>query len=129
MTKDANHNTPAEADVRAAFSEILSYEDDLLSERGSYMKTCQGIRSQIADVYDSAKQKGITKKVLKAAIKEHGLRRKVEACRADLEADEQHEYDMLREKLGPLAGLPLGEAALKGSGNSKGAETLESLGQ
>jgi uncharacterized protein (UPF0335 family) len=133
MTKPATQNEPQEADVRQAFSELVAFEDELSSERGSYMQRCRTIRGSIGEVYDSAKSKGITKKVLKSTFKEYLLRQKADACRADLEADEQHERDMLAEKLGDLAGLPLGQAAMAadaGKGKKKrGETTLESLAQ
>lgn len=124
MTKNAQDNAASEAEVRTAFTEILACEAELASERGSYMQRCKVVRGQIAEVYDGAKQKGITKKVLKATVREHLLRVRAEACRADLEADEQHEYDQLCEKLGDLADLPLGRAALR---KTDGADTLASL--
>jgi len=124
MSTAAKDNGPSEADVREAFSAILSFHEELESERGTYMQRCREIRSQIADVYDTAKDKGVTKKVLKAAVKEHSLRQKADACREDLEADEQREYDILAQKLGDLADLPLGRAAL---GPNPGETTLDSL--
>lgn len=128
MTKTALDNSPLEADVREAFGAILACDGELASERGSYMQRCKTIRNRIADIYDGAKQKGITRKVLKAAVKEHELRRKAEACRGDLEADEQHEYDMLCEKLGDLAGLPLGEAAMSRHSAASGAQADRAKG-
>ncbi len=129
MSRPATQNEPQQADVRTAFSALLAYEDDLASERGTYMQRCKTIRGQMAEVYDEAKTKGVAKKVLKATLKAHLLEKKARACREDLEADEQHEYEMLAEKLGGLAELPLGMAALDKAAPGNGESTLEKLMQ
>ena len=62
-----------------------------------------------------AKEAGVTKKVLKAKVKQHNYLKKADKCRTDLEADEQNEFDLIVQKLGGLAELPLGLAALNGA--------------
>ena|SRR5256885_13424061 len=121
MARDVRANEPTAKDVREAFNAILQHEKELASEQGSYMERCREIRSSIAAVYDDAKDKGINKKVLRAKVKEHNLLKKAEKCRAELEADEQSEFDLIRQKLGGLAELPLGLAAINGRGKA-GAE-------
>ena len=62
--------------------------------------------------YDTASEKGISKKILKKIIKSGDLERKVAAITDDLEPDELSEHQMLIEKLGEFANTPLGKAAL-----------------
>jgi hypothetical protein len=58
-------------------------------------------------------------------VKERDCERKLRAVRADLEADEVEHFDLLKDKLGDLAGTPLGQAAVaRASG-----DTLETLMQ
>lgn len=93
-------------------SRIESLHGDLLSERGSYMQTCKGIRDDIAIVLDEAKEAGIPKKELRKVIKARELERKANEIRDDLESDEQDNFDLIRQALGDLDGTPLGQAAL-----------------
>jgi hypothetical protein len=76
------------------------------------MNKCRGIRQRMAGDYDTAQEKGITKKLLKKIIKERDLDRKIQAITDDLEPDELSEHQMLMEKLGEFANTPLGKAAL-----------------
>jgi hypothetical protein len=76
----------------------------------------------VADEYESASNRGISKKLLKKKIKERDLLRKVDGLITDLEEDERSEYDMLSEKLGEFADTPLGAAALaRADGNGSPA--------
>jgi hypothetical protein len=124
MTREAKENEPTEQAIREAFTGILNCYDELASEQGSYMQRCRSIRETMASIYDQAKSKGITKKVLGAQVKRHLLLQKAQRVRANLEADEQNEFDMIVAQLGPLADLPLGVAALD---CAKGQMTLDSL--
>jgi hypothetical protein len=114
MAKKANEttNSPSDAHVQDAVADIEECYRKLDSERGIYMKNCRGIRAEMKDHYADASNLGISKKLLKKLIKERDLERKIFALGDDLEADEQSEIEMLREKLGDFANLPLGRAAL-----------------
>jgi hypothetical protein len=79
----------------------------------------------MAGDYDTASDKGVSKKLLKKIIKERGLERKIADIHADLEDDERSEFEMLTEKLGDYANTPLGGAALA---KAKGADALASVG-
>jgi hypothetical protein len=124
MTREAKENEPDQEAIREAFSGILDCYEELASEQGTYMQRCREIRESMASIYDQAKSKGIKKKVLGAQVKRHLLLKKAQACRESLEADEQNEFDMIVERLGPLADLPLGVAAID---RTKGQLTLDSL--
>jgi hypothetical protein len=58
---------------------------------------------------------------LRKLCKERELERDIEALRDDLEPDEQSEINMLVDKLGDFANLPLGQAAISRAGNGSGA--------
>ncbi len=114
MAKPANEhaNSPSEADVQTAVSDIENCYDKLASERGVYMSKCKSIRTEMKNHYADASNLGISTKILKKIIKERELERKLDAVTADLEDDEKSEHDMLVEKLGEFANTPLGAAAL-----------------
>jgi len=107
-----NSNSPAEEDVQAAVSNIEACYRDLEKEKSIYMTKAKKIRATMAGDYDSAQDKGISKKLLKKIIKERGYERKIAAITEDLEDDERSELDMLHEKLGAFANTPLGAAAV-----------------
>ena len=89
------------------------------------MSKCKKIREIMAGDYDTASDKGISKKLLKKIIKERELERKISALTDDLESDERSEFDMLTEKLGEFANTPLGKAAL---GKVQGDDALAQAG-
>lgn len=79
----------------------------------------------IADDYDRASDRGISKKLLKSIVKERGLMRKIADLTAELESDERSEREMLLDKLGEFADTPLGQAALS---KTDGGAVLASIG-
>jgi len=79
-----------------------------------------------ADEYDSASNRGISKKLLKTKIKERELKAKTAELTKDLQEDERSEYQMLSEKLGEFADTPLGQAAMAAA--KPGESTLRSVG-
>ncbi len=115
MAKKANEavNSPESDDVQAAVRNIEDHYADLASERGSYMLKCRRIRESMAADYERAGNQGISKKLLKLIVKERELERRIDALALDLENDERSELEMLMEKLGDFATLPLGIAAVE----------------
>jgi len=93
--------------------QIERHMSDLLSERGSYMARCRGIREAITGVYDDAKSHGIRRNSLKTLIKERRLERKIIELREALEADDKDNYELLVEAVSGLEGTPLGDAAVE----------------
>ncbi|MBN9039847.1 MAG: hypothetical protein J0H38_01050 [Rhizobiales bacterium] len=79
----------------------------------------------IADDYDRASDRGISKKLLKSIVKERGLLRKIASLTEQLESDERSEREMLLDKLGEFADTPLGQAALNAT---DGGAVLASIG-
>lgn len=112
MANPASQNEPSAEHVVEAVEAIEKLYGDLLVEKTTYMSKCKTIRKIMADEYDSASNRGISKKLLKTKVKERDLERKIDDLTADLEDDERSEYQMLSEKLGEFGELPLGKAAL-----------------
>jgi len=120
-----NVNSPDDVDVQAAVKNIEERYVDLASERGTYMLKCRRIREGMANDYEAAGNRGISKKLLKKIIKERDYERKIDALTADLEPDERSELEMLVEKLGAFADTPLGQAAVA---KADGGATLKAVG-
>jgi hypothetical protein len=78
----------------------------------------------MSETYDAAADKGVTRRVLKAKVKEHLTQEKLLAIREGLEDDDRNEFDILTEALGDFGGTPLGSAALD---RAKRAEGLDDL--
>jgi uncharacterized protein (UPF0335 family) len=85
---------------------------DLATEKSEYMTRCKGIREDIKEVLSEAADAGITRKTIKTAVKVRYLERKAAEARDSLEEGEIETLDAIRLKLGDLAELPLGQAAL-----------------
>ena len=114
-------NEPSAEHVIEAVEAIEKLHGDLLTEKMTYMKKCKDIRKIVADEYETASNRGISRKLLKTKIKERDLEGKIDALTADLEEDERSEYQMLSEKLGEFGDTPLGKAALARA-DGKGAQ-------
>lgn len=127
MARKANEttNSPDSEDVKAAVRNIEERFADLASERGVYMQKCKRIREGMANDYDTAGNRGISKKLLKTIVKERELERRIAALSNELEIDEQSERDMLIEKLGDFINTPLGGAAVA---RADGGSTLAGVG-
>lgn len=89
--------------------------DQIASERGSYMAACKSLRDDIGEILDEAKEKGVPRRELKAAIKARELTHKIEALREDFSDESRETYDQIRIALGDLADTPLGRAAARGA--------------
>jgi hypothetical protein len=113
MAKHASENSPDDTDVQSAVQNIENNYAELASERGVYMQRCKRIKEDMAQNFDEAGNKGISKKLLKKIIKERELERRIYALGDDLEPDEVSEIEMLKDKLGEFANTPLGKAAME----------------
>src|ERR1700754_3834055 len=78
MASPATANEPTTEHVQEAVSEVEALHRERKSAKGAYMKQCKGIRDRVADEYESASNRGISKKLLKKKIKERDLLRKVD---------------------------------------------------
>lgn len=70
------------------------------------------LKGDVKSVYEEAKAAGLTKKSVKTIIAARKKERQVEAARRALDMADQSTFDNIRLKLGDLADLPLGKAAL-----------------
>jgi len=126
MASPAAANEPTAEHVQEAVAAIEKLHADLRSAKGVYMGICKEIHSNVANAYDSASDRGISKKLLKTKLKERDLKSKVRDLTKDLEEDERSEYQMLSEKLGEFADTPVGQAAMAAA--KPGDSILRSVG-
>jgi uncharacterized protein (UPF0335 family) len=98
--------------------EVLRVYDQLADLRIENMNKARTIRGRLPGIYDSAKAEGLPVKALKIVVKEELLKRKLALLEDQIEAlepddsEDQETLDQLREALGPLEDLPLGQAAI-----------------
>jgi len=98
--------------VSSFVARIEGLHGDLLHERSQYMLRCKGVREDISLVYDDAKDAGVPKRALKSVVKARELEAKAAKVRDELEAEDMESHDLIRQALGDLAELPLGQAVL-----------------
>jgi predicted ATP-dependent protease len=77
------------------------------------VRKCKKPREEQRDLLDQAGARGMSKRALKAHLKERALDRKKEAIREKMEPDDQDMLDLLKQHLGVLGDTPLGQHALK----------------
>lgn len=107
-------------ELKAFIGQLESFERDIESEKGSYMKRCREFRDGQAEVYAEAKNKGISKKALKAHFDLRRLEARKAALYGKLGDDDADSFDMMADALGDFAMLPLGAAALERSQGERG---------
>ncbi|MBX3490874.1 hypothetical protein [Parvibaculum sp.] len=74
---------------------------------------CAPLREQIADIKKAANEDdGIPRKEFNAVLQERRLRRKADGVRDKLSAEQQDQFDLMKQALGMLADTPLGQAAM-----------------
>lgn len=111
VTKDGSNGFDPEQ-LERYLDEIDKADDQLLSLKSEHMQKCKGPRGRIRETMKSAKEAGLNMSALRTIVAEHRSKRKIEEKIAALEADDQADYEAMREALGGLADMPLGEAAL-----------------
>lgn len=97
--------------------ERLEAEMDVF--KAEHMARCKKQRELINGYYDRARDAGIPVKALKTEIKATKLEKRANALRDALEDDDADSLEMIREALGTLADLPLGQAAMADKPKSK----------
>lgn len=101
------------AKLKHYIHEIEEVKDEIDSETGSFMSAIKGKRNSIKDLIADAKNDGIPTKALKAELKLRDLDRDKARVVTGLEEEEAETLEQIREALGDLASLPLGEAVMK----------------
>lgn len=106
-------NKLSDEETASFVTRIEAINEQILSEKGQFMRRCAALSEDKKTILDEAKEKGIAKAVVKAVVKVRDLERKVEAAYESLEDDDAAKYDDIRKALGDYADTPLGAAATK----------------
>jgi uncharacterized protein (UPF0335 family) len=83
--------------VQSFIDAIEEQDKRMESEKGSYMRFCKSAREEQDTIYNSAKENGIPKKVLKGLVKERQLERQKKKVRDQIDEDYTPLYDDLRK--------------------------------
>jgi uncharacterized protein (UPF0335 family) len=86
--------------------------DQLNTLKRKYMAECKGLRADIKQIYDDAKDADVPVRALKGLVKYRQLEKKQAAIADTIAEDEVDEYQMLKEALGDFGDTELGQAAL-----------------
>lgn len=112
-------NTIDPTTAKRFVGEIEKCFEELASLQGSYMNACAGVRTRIKDWKDAANEAGLPRKALNIELKRRELQRKLEAVTDDIDEDVVDLADQIREALGGMADLPLGQAAVDAADKGK----------
>ncbi|MBB4017359.1 hypothetical protein GGR16_002388 [Chelatococcus caeni] len=107
--------------------EIDRHKADMLSKQGEYMKYCRDKREMINKVFELAGNDGVPKRALKAHLKMRDLQAKAEAVLEGLEEEDQESVELIREALGGLSDLPLGQAAVQKAEETQTQKNVKAL--
>lgn len=111
MAKPANASNQYDPEVvNALLGKIDGFDDDLASEKGSYMSRCRNIRESIKAVYDEAKAHGVPQKELRTLVKIRKHEKSASKLYHELENDQQVNLAMLAATEA-VADLPLWRSA------------------
>lgn len=106
-----NRASPSEA---ASFvDKFEELEQQVASERGSFMARCKAIRERQKELLDDAKSQGVAKKLVKSIVAARDHEAKAKALRDELEEEDKKFFVDIRRALGDYADTPLGAAAAK----------------
>lgn len=119
-TRGIGDNSQSLSEQGKSFVErIETLEADIDKETTDFKDTVLApLKSDVKSVYDEAKAAGLTKKSIKAVITARKKERQALDAREKLDIADRDTFDNIRLKLGDLAELPLGKAAL---GSAEGA--------
>lgn len=116
MAKQAKEAAKANSisdDQIADFIKRIETENRAMeSQKAKHMSACKGIRETINGIKQEAKEAGLPKAALNAALKRRALRQKFEAARENLENEMHADVDRIEKALGDYASTPLGAAAV-----------------
>lgn len=98
--------------LKVAIEKIEASKASIASIMGKAMAECKKHHEEIAEAMADAKAKGVPMKPLKAELKLCEFDEKKRKVVGKLDEDAAIELEMIREALGDLASLPLGQAAL-----------------
>lgn len=93
--------------------------DQLDTLKARYMNEAKGLRADIKQIYDDAKDADVPTRALKGLVKWRQLAKKQDAIADTIAEDEVSEYELLVEALGDYASTELGQAALDLAGGEE----------
>jgi len=96
--------------------------DQLDTLKARYMNEAKGLRGDIKQIYDDAKDADVPTLALKGLVKWRLLEKKQDAIANTFAAEEVSEYELLVEALGEFSRTELGQAALDLAGGGDGEE-------
>lgn len=85
---------------------------DIETIKNAAKDQCAELRQDIAVVIEEAVEAGIDAKALRVLLRQRRAQRKIEAMQEKLSNDELLRLEDMRDALGALSDLPLGQAAL-----------------
>lgn len=107
-------NNPFEDPFTEEVIELYEAEDEKCRQiMMDAVRKCKKPRETQRDLLDQAGTRGMSKRALKAHLKERALARKIDDIREKMEPDDQDMLDLLKQHLGVLTDTPLGQAALR----------------
>lgn len=112
MAARAGNNPYPQKLVKECVKELEDLDAEKVKLHMAYMAKCAKLNEQKNDILDTAKEKGLPKKTLRAVVKIRATEAKARKMRDDLEGEEQDQVDLLRQQLGDLQDTELGQAAL-----------------
>jgi hypothetical protein len=112
MANPATANEPSAEDVQAAVDAIEKLDADLLALKAIYMNNCKTVRQNKTVQYDHASDQGISRKVLKALVKERALERRIDDMTSYFEDEERSECEMISQKLREFKALTMGQSQM-----------------
>ena len=89
------------------------------SEKGKYRAFCKQQAAAKKEILSEAKAEGLSVKALKGVLKQREHSRKIDKIADGFDIDDQSQYELLEEKLGGFADLPLGKAAIAAAKGGK----------
>lgn len=115
-------------ELKQHLDEIDAADDELLELKMSHMTKCKGPREKIRNAMAAAKEAGLNMSSFRTVVAAHRAERKIEARIAELEADDQADFELMQQALGAFGETPLGEAALaRAKAKQRGDKVMSSL--
>lgn len=104
-------NAAGDDAIKSYVARIEELDRQKMLRHMEYMKECAVIAGDKKEVLKEAHESGLSKKALRAKVKERDLLRKAADVPKDLEDDEAADFAKISKALGPFADTPLGQAA------------------
>ena len=110
VTPGPGHNTRDWAEAEPFIQRFENLQDQIDGIMAEAREKCAPLREDQKQVKTEAADAGFRKQPFAGVIRERKHIRKANAIRAKLHEEQQEDYDQIKNALGMLADLPLGEA-------------------